>query len=231
MSRIGGRGIEKRLASAKVVKLKRKEHPYAIKAKPGPGTREKSVALGFILRDLLQLGNTLKEIKKILNDQKVQVNGIVRTDFRLPVGLFDVVAIPEIKKIYRMVLDSKARLGVEEISAASGKEKLCKIINKRMVRGKKLEITTSDGRTFSINNGKEYVVGSTLKISLPEQKILKTIALEAGKHAYVVTGKHAGKKVKILEVTEGTEKKEKLVTLQDDKHSIETVAGNVIAIE
>ena len=229
MSRIAGKGIEKRLTSARIMKIKRKIAPYAIKAKPGSHARDQSVPLGFIIRDLLNMAETLKEVKIILNNGKVQVNGKVEHSYSLPVGLFDIISIPEIKKKYRMILDRKGRLETEEIDEKTGSEKYCKVIGKRMIRGKKMELTTDDGRTLPADD--KVNVGDTLKVQLPEQKVLKTIKMEKGKQAYVISGKHAGKTVKILEVIPGTIQKEKLVSLQDGKNTLETLAENIIAIE
>ncbi|MDO8427600.1 MAG: KOW motif-containing protein [Candidatus Diapherotrites archaeon] len=229
MSRIAGKGIEKRLTSPRIMKIKRKTEPFSIKGKPGPHARNKSAPLGFVIRDLLNIASTLKEVKNILNNGKVQVNGQIEHSYRLPIGLFDMITVSELKKKYRMILDRKGRLETEEIDEKTGNEKYCKVIGKRMIHGKKMELTTDDGRTFPADN--KISVGDTIKVQLPGQKIMKTIKMEKGKQAYVVSGKHAGKTVKILEVIQGTIQKEKLVSLQDGKNTLETLAENIIAIE
>ena len=230
MSRITGRGIEKRLTSARIMKIKRKVEPYSIKAKPGAHPRDRSAPLGFVIRDMLGIAKNLKETNFLLNARKVEVNGTAETSYKLPVGLFDVVGVPEIKKKYRMILDAQGRLEAEEMEEKESTEKYCKVVNKRMVTGKKVEITTEDGRTFGLDNEKVNV-GDTIKVKFPEQKIVKTIKMEKGKNAYVISGKHAGKTVKILDVIPGTIQKEKLVSLEDGKNTLETVASNIIAIE
>jgi len=66
---------EKRLAAGKVVPLLRKEHVWHIKAKPGPHKKKNSVALGFVLRDMIGIAKNAKEAKKILNQGSVLVDG------------------------------------------------------------------------------------------------------------------------------------------------------------
>jgi len=230
MASKGERKIEKRLATSKVRKIKRKEERFTIRSKPGPHTRASAVPVGFVLRDLLGIAKNMKEIKFILSSRQVKVDGRIISDYKFPVGLFDLVSIEKTKKNYRMVFDSKGRLAAEAIDLKEKPAKICKITGKKTIKGRKVQLETNDGRSIVL--GKTgLAVGGTVKISLPEQKILAEFELKRGNIVYIIAGAHVGTIAAVREITEGTMKRPKLITLKPHEgEEIQTVEKNIFVI-
>ncbi|UCH72574.1 MAG: 30S ribosomal protein S4e, partial [Thermoplasmatales archaeon] len=54
----------KRLNAPRALKLNRKERKWTIKSSSGPHTAERALPLGLLIRDYLNLGDTLREVKR-----------------------------------------------------------------------------------------------------------------------------------------------------------------------
>ena len=57
-----------------------------------------SIPLIVVMREILKLVRTKKELKKVINERGIKINGkeIRKTDY--PIGLFDVVSLINLKK-------------------------------------------------------------------------------------------------------------------------------------
>ncbi len=231
MASKGGKKHEKRLVSSKIRKLSRKHKKWTIRSKPGPNTRKKSVPLGFVLRDLIGVTSNARETKLILTEGKVELNGKTEKDHRIPVGLFDLIYLKDLDVEYRMLFDQKGRLYAEESKKPEkDKTKLVKVVNKKVTRKAKIILITNDGRTIESKDSK-IKVGTTLKISIPEQKILTHLKLEKGQNALIIGGKHSGETSKISEISEGTIRRPKLVSFEGKNGKFKTVVDNVFVVE
>lgn len=230
MSSKGGTTVEKRLSTSKARKIFRKEKKFTIHSNPGTHKRKISVPLGFVLRDLLKVCWNLKEAKSILNAGKVKIDGKIRKEYKFPIGLFDVVSIEGLKS-YRTLFDSLGRIELVEIDSKKEKlSKVCKIAGKRIVRGKVLQINTTDGRVFG-EKAEKVSVGDSVLIDLAEQKIVSTIELKQGNLVYVFGGTHVGTVALVKNVVDGTMKRPKLLTLEKkDKSEFQTTENNVIVV-
>ena len=70
-------------------------------AVPGHNQRD-SMSLILVMRDILKLVKTKKELKKVLNEKKVLVNGKIVNETNYPLSLYDVLGLPSAKKYYRV---------------------------------------------------------------------------------------------------------------------------------
>ncbi len=219
---------EKRLATGKAVPLLRKEHVWHIRAKPGPHKKKNSVALGFVLRDMIGIAKNAKEAKKILNQGSVLVDGKIAKEPKRPVGLFDLITITPDKKTYRILFNKKGKLCLLE-EKFEEREKICKIIKKQSIAKGEIQLTTNDGRTFKEKKA-DVSVGDSLLIKVPEQKIVKVLKQEAKKTAFVIDGKHIGDVAKVKDFVAGTMRRPKLVTLETKEGEFDTVESNIVII-
>ena len=142
-----------------------------ITANPGAHALDSGLPLGILLRDNLGLASTMGEVKKLLNNKEVLVDGKRRRDHGFLVGLFDVLSIPESKKYYRMVLDKKGRLALKEISAQESSVKLEKVVGKTMLSSGKIQFNLHDGRNMVSTTAAN--VGDSFLVMLPEAKLKK----------------------------------------------------------
>lgn len=205
----------KTLASPRSMKVHKKETKFIITPAPGPHGTLECVPLGILLRDYLSLAENRREIKYLLNERQVLVDGRRIKDDNLPLGLFDVISIPEIEKNYILLVDKHSRLFPQEIDKKKAEHKLCKLVGKTMVAGAKLQLNFYDGKNIVVDakDSKKYTVGGTVVLKLPEMKIIEYMPLEVGKIAMVAKGRHAGKKGKILEMTKSDLNLKSLATL------------------
>ncbi|MBU4143204.1 30S ribosomal protein S4e, partial [Patescibacteria group bacterium] len=80
----------KRYFAPKTWKIKRKGISFITKPSPGTHKISMSMPLNVILRDVLGYANSNREVKFLLGNKDIAVDGIQRKDYRFPVGLFDV---------------------------------------------------------------------------------------------------------------------------------------------
>jgi small subunit ribosomal protein S4e len=180
------------------MKVEKKTHEWLIRPGPGPHQHEESIPLGVIVRDYLKLASNAREMKFILNNREVLVDGRVVKSKSFPVGLMDSVLLPKLKKGYRVEIDRKERLTLRELSPDEAGSKLCKIMRKVTGAKGRIMLGLHDGKTVS--GDKNYRVGDTVKLSLPANKIEKLHKLAAGANCLVIKGKHAGKVAKLKEL-------------------------------
>lgn len=180
----------KRLNAPKSWTILRKTTKYI--AKPLPGAHKLSEAF-TIAHVLKQLGHaqTTAEVKKILTGHEVLVDGKRVRDPKAQVGILDSIALPTSSEYYRVVYDTKARLQLVPIPKAEAASKPCKVIDKRMVPGAKLQLNLHNGRNILADKGAADT-GDTLVLQVPGQKVLQRLALEKGALIYLLGGKHVG---------------------------------------
>ncbi len=196
----------KRLTVPKSWKIPKKEEKWAVKPSPGKHPTALSVPLGIVLRNMLGHADTMREARRILGERKVLIDGRVAVSHKTPVGLMDVISIPETGENHRMLFDSKGRLTLTEIDAERAKWKLVRIDNKTFVPGGKIQLNLHDGRNILVEKD-IYKTGDVLKISLPEQKIIRHLPMKEGSKAIITGGKHGGSLavIKKYETTKGME--------------------------
>src|SRR5260370_38686283 len=73
--------------------IRRKERTWAANTRPGPHSREKSLPLVIIIREILGFAKTSKEAIRIISTGKINIDGVVRRYHRFPLGLTDVLKI------------------------------------------------------------------------------------------------------------------------------------------
>ena len=191
----------KPLSAPKFWKIKRKTSSWVVKPRAGPHKKFESIPLVIVIREILRLADTSKEIQSILKKREVLVDGKARKDHKYSVGLMDVIDIPNLKKSYR-VIPTKQGLGLLEIPSKEAKLKLCRIKGKFTVRGGKLQLSLHDGRNILIEaKGKDvFKTGDSVLVEMPSQKIIDHIKLEKGNLGIIIGGQNTGELVKIKDL-------------------------------
>jgi small subunit ribosomal protein S4e len=188
-----------RLAAPKRWTLARKEYHWTARPTPGPHAINECITINLILRDLLEHAKTAKEIQTILYNGNFLVDKTVRKDYKFPVGLMDVVEIPKMNETFRVMLDDMGRFFLLPIDKSESALKLLKIINKRMIKGGKMQLTFHDGRTI-IADKFEGNVGDSVLFDLEKKKIVELLKLEKGALMLLNSGKHVGTITKIKDI-------------------------------
>jgi small subunit ribosomal protein S4e len=202
--------------------IHRKEFVWTIKPKPGSHTLQSSLPLTLIVKEMLNFAKTRREAKVIISQKKVLIDGKPR-NATYPVGLMDIVTIPEAKVAYRVLAHRKG-LVLQPIKDDEVNFKLCRIENKTVVPNGQLQLNLHDGtnKIVKITDPKspvedEYQTLSVIKLSIPEREILDKIELKKGTIALITGGKNIGVYGKIIEIEEVKKKKRRtlLATIED----------------
>ena len=112
-----------------------------------------------------------------------------------PLLLFDVLTIVPSKENYRLEISEKGKFELKEISEKEANKKVSKIVNKKTLKGKKVQINFLDGSNYLCNE--KCQVSDTGLIDFEKNKIQKILELKEGAKVLVIEGKHAGKTGKI----------------------------------
>ena len=177
--------------------IARKTHAWVAKTSPGPHSSADSMPLVMVIRDMLKLVDNAREAKRALYEGKVLVDGKIQKDYKLPVGIFDVISVPLNNQQYRVLKDEKGMFYLSLLEAGAVR-KLARIENKTVIKGKKQQLNLSDGSNKLVEG--EFKVGDSLVLSLPEKNIEERIGFEVGNLAMVVGGKHTAQTGKIKEI-------------------------------
>ena len=185
----------KRLAIPRSWPLPRKTTVWVTRQRAGAHSLERSMPLNIIVRDVLGMARSTREVKRILHQGLVKVDGRIVRDTRRGVGLMDVLTLGE--ENFRCVFDTNGRLRYRMISDDEAKWKVCRIEGKSTVRGGMTQVHLHDGRNILVEDASEHKTGDSLKISLPEQEILEHIKFGEGTRCMLVGGVHVGKLVDV----------------------------------
>jgi len=191
----------KRLTTPKFWRLKKKKSTWAVAVRPGAHKKFESIPMQILLRDVLKIAETGKEANLILQNKQVLVDGKIIKDHAFPVGLMDVVSIPQMKKNFRIVVAKDGLIPIE-IPETEAKLKLAKIRNKKTLGKGKLQLNLTAGRNI-LADKKDYSTGDSILIELPENKILEHFKLDKGSTALIIKGSNSGKIVKIEKIKKG----------------------------
>lgn len=181
----------KRLTAPRSWKIKRKGITFVTRPKPGMHSKKNSTSINVVLRDMLEYAKTTRDVKMILADKGVLVDKKQIKDHRFSVGVMDIIEIPKINKCFRVLLNKKGNICLVEIKADETKIKLCKIVEKTVIKKGKIQLNLNDGRNIIIDKN-NYKTGDTLVIQFPEKKIKEHLKFEKGSSVYLSGGKHKG---------------------------------------
>ncbi len=224
MGRRGKTARLKRKPAPRFWPIHRKELPWIVKPSSGPHSLEKSLTLSLVLRDMLGLAQTRKEVKMILAEGKVMVDGKIRRRDDFPVGLMDVISMPETKKHYR-VMPSHKGLVLAPIRKEESNFKLVRVEDKT-TNSKGIQIALHDGSNTLVKvadpkNPEEDSLESfdILKVTFPEKELSLALKTKEGNLAVITGGKNIGKQGKIVEIekTEAKKRRNALVVIEDSK--------------
>ncbi len=228
-------GHLKRFAAPRHFRIPVKAAKFTVKPSPGPHPAEECIPLAILLRDHLKYAETMTEAKKIIKERKILVDWRVITNHKFPVGLMDVVSIPETGEYFRVVPIYRKGLGLIKIQEEEAKLKIGKIIRKMYVNYGHLQITLHNGNNFRFKevgaNILSYKTGDSLLISLPEKNIIKHLKLSEGSYALVIKGLEEGKHGKIIEIKKDVPYPTKpMVTLEVKNEKVTTILPYIMVV-
>ena len=149
--------------------------------------------IGVVLRDELEYAKSAKEAKFLIKQGKLIVDGKTRLDERFPVGLMDVISIPDSKEFFRVLPDHGGKLKLLPITEDDAKYKLVRITGKMTQPEGKTQLNLHDGYNLVVSAEKDsYKVNDVLKIKVPEKEIVDHIEFKEMQQSIVTGGRSQG---------------------------------------
>jgi len=186
-----------------------------------------SIPLIIVMREVLGMVRTKKELKKVLNEKQILINGKEIREVNYPVGLFDVISLKSGKN-YRANLSNKKKIIFEELKGKDWEVKVLKIIGKKLLNKNKVQLNLMDGRNILCEE--KVSVGDSIIYNFKSGKIVGVVKMEKGKTGFIIEGKHAGHKGKVDSIIERGGKSLARIVNEEGK-KINVWVKNVIAME
>ena len=194
---MGSSNHMKRLAMPRSWPLPRKTSIWVTKAAPGAHALELCMPVVVVIRDILGYAKTTREVRHILHNNLVSIDGRICKDLRRGVGFMDVLTLGE--ENYRCIVDRKGILRYRQISKKEAKTKVCRINGKTTIKGGKTQLHLHDGRNILTDDASEYNTGDSLVLALPSQEIKEHIRFSDGIKCYLTGGAHVGEFAEVSE--------------------------------
>ncbi|XP_065175352.1 small ribosomal subunit protein eS4-like [Sycon ciliatum] len=190
-----GRGPKKHLKRANAPKhwmLDKLSGSFAPKPSAGPHKMRECLPLIIFLRNRLKYALTGDEVKKIVKQRLIKVDGKVRTDVTFPAGFMDVVTIEKTGEHFRLIFDVKGRFTVHRITKEEACFKLCRV--RRVAVGNRSVpyIVTHDGRTIRYPDP-TIKSHDTIKLDITNGKITEIVPFDTGCLVMVIGGRNLGR--------------------------------------
>lgn len=221
-----------RLSSPKNWKIPKKSTKWIVRPSPGPHPLNRCLPISIIIRDKLGYAETMKEVKKILNNGDVFVNHKVVRNLKYPVGIMDAINIKKFDESYLLLINEKGYLSLSKVKHGSDNARPLKIKNKTHIKSGKVQLNFYDGTNMVLPDRKQdkYSVGDSLLIDMKQKKIIRHLRLEKGAHVYLTAGKHVGK-VGVVEDMKKNQLFEDTIIVKIGNESIETLKSYAFVIE
>jgi len=216
--------ILKRLKSPHFWPIKRKIYKYVVSPKPGPHSAKTCTPLAVIIRDMLGLAENIKEVKKILNQGLVKIDGKIIKEHTFPVGLMDILSVGN--EHYVLIPSEK---GLELKKTKKHNLKLFKINNITINKKNKIQLNLHDGKNIIVDK-KDYYTNDVLVFDIEKHEIKDVIKFGKGVRAVITAGINCGKMGKIKDLIVTKSSRPNRVIIEIDKNEIEIPQDYVFVI-
>lgn len=192
----------KRIVAPGSWSIERKVSTYSPAISPGPHNAG-ALPIAIWMRDHMGLARNMKEVKQILHDRQVVVNGRICNDPHIGIGVFDIISFPAIGKHYIMLLDKRGRFASSEVDAEAAKIRLSKIRTKTTLSGGKVQLNLLFGANLIADNSYRPKDTVVLKLGVDGDsrfEITDHFPYAVGNVAMIVGGQHSGRVARIREV-------------------------------
>src|SRR3989344_1807983 len=149
-------------------------------------SKNNGIPLLVILRDVLKIVKTRKELVKILREGKILVNDEKLRDESRTLVVFDSIGIPSLNKYYKFNFSDTGKVSFDEINEKESHSKISKLSNKKILKKGVTQLNFGDGRN----------------ILSKEKKSVKILPISEKSKVMIIGGKHRGEKGVIESVGE-----------------------------
>jgi len=210
--------------------IKRKETKWTTRPSPGAHPKDRCITSSLMIKEMLHYASTTREVKYIVSSKSILVNKKPILDFHLGIGFMDIVEIPETKEAYRMILNREGKFELIQLKKELENLKPSKIISKKVLRGKKIQLNLMDSRNILVDRD-VYKTGDTLVLDISKNSIHAQLKLEKGCEVFLLGGKHMGTHGKVTEIIQEKNLNEDRVLIKTQDSQFETLKKYVFVIE
>ena len=205
---------------------------WSVRPSPGPHSLNYSLPLAVIIRDMLRYAKTLREARYIISRGHVKVDGVVRRDYKFPVGLMDVVEIEPTGEVYRVVPDERKFYALLPIPSQEAHLKMLRVEGKTAVRGGRLQLHFHDGRNLVAppDAGRHFKTFDGVLYDLKGKTVRAHVPLKLGVYAVVVRGSNVGFSGQLCEITWALKRAQSMVALKRGEEVRRTVLNYVMPV-
>ncbi|MBI3334630.1 hypothetical protein HYZ97_04030 [Candidatus Pacearchaeota archaeon] len=162
--------------------LPRKGTKYIVRAS---SHRLNAVPTLIALRDMLQLARTAREVKELIRQKAVSINGKHVKDFRESIKLFNLFSAG---KTYVLTLLQTGKFIFKEANTKEGR--LCKVVGKTLGRKAVTQYHLHDGT--NLISSSPLAIGDSVYLDV-SGKVLKHKLFEKGAKAFIIKGSYIGR--------------------------------------
>lgn len=145
--------------------------------------QDSGVPVVIAVRDMLKIARTASEVKAMIKQKLLAINGRKVRDYREPILLYSIL---EAGDMYRLTLLPTGRFSFEKTKDTS---RIAKVIGKKMLKNKIIQINLHDDT--NVLSKENISLGDSLELGI-DNKVKRVIKLEKGKKALIITGKSIG---------------------------------------
>jgi len=212
----------KRHKAPKKWPIHRKENVFIVR----PNSNIKNgIPILVVLRDILGITQTRKEVKRAIHQKNILLNKKPIKDEKESATLFDIITIIPSKKNYRIDLSENKKFNVEEVDKKDSEKKVSKIIGKKTLKGKKVQLNFIDGR--NVLSEIKCNVNDSVVINFNDKKIDKCLPLKEKSKVIIFDGKHMGKRG----VIEKMIKERKMASVKCDSEKLNVLIKQLMVLE
>lgn len=238
---MGSKGISrhrKRLSAPIIYPIKRKHGIFTIRPHPTRGKLESAIPLGIIMREMLGYGKNLLEVKRILTNKTVKIDGKIQTSYKFGVGPMDMIEIPKTNEFFRFTpYRGKRRFKLHPISKEEINKKIVQIIRKQTVKGNKIQLTFHDGRNHVLDPDEENKIAisdlsikDSVSFNLDTKTIEDHYPFAVDCTCIIMGGHNIGIMGTIAQIETQKGKKEHSITIKTEKEEIKTTDRHIFVI-
>ena len=155
----------KRYMIPKFWPVPKKERKWVIRPGSGPHPLNFCIPLQILVKNILGYAGSSKEAKKIIKAGKILVDKKARLDPKFPVGLMDIIEIPETNEFFRVLLDKNEQKVLKHFRLDKGIEAL-------IIAGANMGIS---GKIKEIKDRKSMLKKSTVTLEIEKGKSIETL--------------------------------------------------------
>lgn len=205
---------------------------WAVRPSPGPHSLAYSIPLALVVRDVLRYAKTLREARMIISRGYIKVDGVVRRNYKFPVGLMDVVEIVPTGEIYRVVPDERSYYALVPITSEEADLKLLRVEGKTAVKGGRLQVHFHDGRNLIMpaETARQIKTFDSVLYDLKARTVRSHIPMRLGVYAVVTHGGNVGFHGQLSEIVWTLKRRQSVVLLKRGEEAKRTILDYIMAV-